>query len=99
MPLERWRHWMALASRFGAPIVGGYVFTYGFVAFAALAGFWLGLSFTESKTLAWMLSLVVYLVAILWGFAARSVTFVWVVLAGGGIAMSFAAWALSREII
>lgn len=79
--------------------MGGYVFTYGFVALATLLGFWLGLYFAESESLAYMLAFIVYLVAILWGFAARGVARVWLVLAGGGIAMSFAAWALSRATI
>lgn len=86
---------LAIASRFGAPILGGFAFTYGFVALATVAGFALGLRFFESWSLANLLSFLVYLVVLLWGFAARSVGRVWLVLGVGGVAMSVAAWALS----
>jgi len=85
-----------VASRFGAAIVGGYLFTYGFAALATLAGFGAGLPWSEAQTLAWMLGALVYLGALLWGFVPRSTVRAWAVLAGGGAAMGMAAWALSR---
>lgn len=84
------------ASRFGAAIVGGYLFAYGFTALATLAGFATGLPFSEAQVLAWMLGALVYLCAMLWGFVPRTVTMAWAVLAGGGAAMGATAWALSR---
>lgn len=85
-----------VASRFAASIVGGYLFTYGFAALATLIGFELGLRWSESQVLAWMLGALVYLGAILWAFVPRSTAVAWSVLGGGGAAMSAVAWALSR---
>lgn len=84
------------ANRFAAAIVGGYLFAYGFTALVTLMGFRAGLPFSDAQVLAWMLGALVYLGAILWGFAPRSVVWAWTVLAGGGAAMGAAAWALSR---
>ena len=82
-------------DRFAAAILGGFVFAYGFVALATLAGFELGLPFFEAWALTMMLAIVVYLAALLWGFAARRTAIVWAVLGGGGCAMAAAAWALA----
>lgn len=84
-------------DRFAAAILGGFVFAYGFVALATLAGFALGLPFFESWALTMMLSIAVYLAALLWGFAARRTAIVWAVLGGGGVAMAAAAWALAKS--
>ncbi len=89
---------LKVANRFAAGVIGGYAFAYGFVALATVAGFAAGLRFFESHTLANLLVFLVYLVALLWGFATRSVTRVWAVLAGGGAVMAAAAWALSRAM-
>lgn len=83
-------------DRFAAAILGGFVFAYGFVGLAALAGFALGLPFFEAWSLTMMLAIAVYLVALLWGFAARRSVVVWAVLGGGGCAMVAAAWALAK---
>jgi hypothetical protein len=83
------------ANRFAAAIVGGFVFSYGFVALATLAGFALGLPFFEAWSLTMMLAIVVYLGALIWGFAARQSWRVWGVLGAGGCAMAAAAWALA----
>ena len=87
---------LAAANRFAAAILGGYLFAYGFTAFATFIGFRLGLPFSEAQVLAWMLGPLVYLAAMLWGFVPRTVMMAWAVLAGGGTAMGAAAWALSR---
>ena len=89
---------ITVASRFGAAIVGGYLFTYGFAALATLAAFGAGLPWSEAQTLAWMLGALVYLGAMLWGFVPRSTLWAWLVLAGGGAAMGAAAWLLSRWV-
>lgn len=86
-------------SRFAAAILGGYLFAYGFTALATLTGFALGLPYSDSQVLAWMLGAFVYLGAILWGFVPRNVTWAWIVLAGGGAAMGAAAWTLSRWMV
>lgn len=83
-------------SRFAGAIVGGYVFAYGFVAASTLAGLNAGLSFNEAQSLAYLLGFIVYLVALLWAFTPKRTLWVWLALGGGGLAMSAAAWALSR---
>ena len=87
---------LGVANRFAAAILGGYAFAFGFVAIASLAGFVAGLRFSDAQTLAWMLGVFVYLVALLWAFTPRSTAFVWSVLGGGGLVMGTAAWCLSR---
>lgn len=87
---------LTTASRFAAAILGGYGFAYGFTALATLGGHRAGLTFSDGQTLAWMVGMLVYLGAILWGFAARSLVWAWVWLAGGGALMGATAFALSR---
>ena len=89
------RPWLA-ANHFAAAIIGGYLFAYGFTALATLAGFAAGLPFSEAQSLAWMLGALVYLGAMLWGFALQGPVRIWLGLAGGGAAMGAAAWLLSR---
>jgi len=87
---------LSAINRFSAAIIGGYLFAYGFTALATLAGFGAGLPFSEAQALAWMTGALVYLGAILWGYVPRTTTRAWLVLAGGGVAMGGAAYALSR---
>lgn len=89
---------LARSGAFAAPILGGFIFAYGFVALFTLAVFGLGMRFFEAWTLSNLLSFTVYLVAIVWGFSARRTALVWLVLGGGGLAMSGAAWLLSRAM-
>lgn len=89
---------LATINRFAAPILGGYVFAYGFVALATLAGYGVGMDFFVAQSLAWMTGLAVFLAAMLWGFAPRRPIVVWGVLAGGGLCMSLAALGLSRAL-
>jgi hypothetical protein len=86
---------LVVANRFAAAIIGGFAFTYGFVALATVAGFALGLPFFEAWSLTMMLAILVYLGAVLWGFVARRTIHVWAVLGGGGCAMAASAWALA----
>jgi hypothetical protein len=87
---------LSAMNRFAAAIIGGYLFAYGFTALATLAGFRVGLPYSEAQVLAWMLGAFVYLGAILWGFVPRSTMQAWFGLAGSGAAMGAAAWILSR---
>lgn len=61
--------WLSVCSRVLVAVVGGYVFTY--TATAALARL-LPLDRIDALTTASLLSFVVYLVFILWAFAAAS---------------------------
>lgn len=90
---------LPIANRFAAAILGGYAFTYGFVALLTLISFANGLRFFEAQALAWMLSFLTYLGALLYGFTAGSTVRVWLLLGGGGGAMGLASWLLSRAIM
>ena len=61
--------WRGIATRTALASLGGYAFTYAFTA--ALAQ-WLPLDPVDAITTASLLSFVVYLVFILWAFAAAS---------------------------
>jgi hypothetical protein len=89
---------LEIFSRWTATVMGGFIFAYGFVALATVLSFTFGLRFSEAWTLSNMLAFVVYLGALLWGFTVRRTPWVWLVLGGGGAAMSAAAWALSRLV-
>lgn len=91
--------WLPVLGRFAGAIAGGYVFTYGFVAMATLAGFAMGLRYLEARTLAWLACFIVYLAAILWAFTERSLMRVWLVLGIGGLALCGSAWLLSRQLL
>ena len=86
-------------GRFAGAIVAGYVFTFGFVGLATLAGFALGLRYFVAETLAWLACFFVYLAAMLWAFTERSLARVWLVLGGGGLALCGSAWLLSRQLL
>jgi len=83
-------------SRFAGAIVGGYVFAFGLVAAGTLVGLNAGLSFDEAQSLAYLLGFIAYLVALLWAFTPKRTLWVWLALGGGGLAMSAAAWAITR---
>ncbi len=87
---------LQISARVAAGIIGGWAFVWGFVTLgiATLPG--AGLSYEDARTLAYLLAFLVYLVVFCWAFAAASVTRVWLVLAGGGAAMTGLAWALLR---
>ena len=91
--------WVPVLGRFAGAIAGGYVFTFGFVALATLAGFALGLRYFVAETLAWLLCFFVYLGTMLWAFSERSLARVWLVLGGGGLAMCVSAWVLARQML
>ncbi|WP_347302718.1 hypothetical protein V5740_12030 [Croceibacterium sp. TMG7-5b_MA50] len=86
-------------SRFGAAIIGGYLFAYGLTAAITLAGFAAGLPFFEAQTLAWLMSFLLYGAAVLWAFAEPRLPVVWLVLGGGGCAMVAACWFVSRQMV
>lgn len=76
--------WPAIAARTGLALLGGYAFTYSFTAaFARL----LPLDPVDAVTTASLLSFVVYLLFMLWAFAAASLRRV---LMGVGIAIPLA---------
>lgn len=87
-----------IVARLGAGIIGSYAFTWGFIALVAAALLSLGLEFHEATDLAWMLGLLVYLLAFCFAFVASSLPRVWLVLGGGGALMTLVGWWLSRSL-
>ena len=90
---------MNIALRIAAGMLGGYAFTWGFIALAITSLFAARLDFHDAETLGTILGFVVFLVVFLWAFAARSVLRVWGGLAGGGALMAGAAWLVQRALL
>ena len=90
---------MNTALRIAAGMLGGYAFTWGFIALAITSLFAARLDFHDAETLGTILGFIVFLVVFLWAFAARSVLRVWGVLAGGGALMAGAAWLVQRALL
>jgi hypothetical protein len=84
-----------VVSRIAAALLGGYAFVWGFTTLLIAAGMTLGARYGDAQTTAYLLAFVVFLIAFLWAFAARSVLRVWALLAGGGAVMTAIAWWLA----
>lgn len=87
-----------IVSRLLASLVGGWGFVWGFSALGIallVAG---GMAYDEAWMLAMLLAFVLFLVLFCWAFAAASLARVWLVLAGGGAAMTLAAWLLVGQL-
>lgn len=91
--------WPAIVSRVAAGLAGGYGFTWGFTALSIALLVAAGMDYGEAWTLAMLLAFLVFLTVICWAFAAASVLRVWLVLAGGGVAMTLAARLLVRQLL
>jgi hypothetical protein len=85
-------------SRVCASILGGYAFTWGFIALGVSSLIAAGLEFHEASSLVSMLGFLLFLCAFCWAFVAASLTRVWTVLGGGGTAMTLAGWSISRAL-
>lgn len=85
--------------RIAAAIFGGYAFTWGFIALGAALMFAAGMPFHDAEHLGYILGLLVFLAVFLWAFAARSLSRVWAVLAGGAIAMAGSASLLQQMLL
>ena len=88
--------WLTISSRVAAALVGGYVFAWGFTALVIAVNVAVGGDYHEGEMLAYLLAFLVYLCVLLWAFAAPSLARVWLVLAGGGLALTGAAWAVMQ---
>jgi hypothetical protein len=82
---------VTLVTRILLAVLGGYASCWGVIALCAAATFPLGLEFHDGEMLGSILALLLYPVALLWAFAARSLWRVGVVLVGGGGLMTAAA--------
>lgn len=88
-----------LASRIAAGMLGGYAFTWGFIALLIGLLFAAKMEFHDAEALGYILGFIVFLGVFLWAFSARSLARVWLVLAGGGASMSGAAWLVQRALL
>jgi len=87
------------ALRVTAAVLGGYAFCWGFIALATSGLFALGMPFHDAEHLGSILGMLLYLATFLWAFAARRLTRVWLVLAGGGALMAGAASLVQRTLL
>ncbi|CAN5223476.1 hypothetical protein BH10PSE18_BH10PSE18_34050 [soil metagenome] len=90
---------MNVTLRIAAGMLGGYAFTWGFIALAIGLLFAADLDFHDAEALGYILGFIVFLVVFLWAFAARRLARVWLVLAGGGALMTGAAWLVQRALL
>lgn len=88
--------WLPFASRIGAALLGGYAFVWGFVCLVVALTLVTGGDYDEGLMLANILAFLVYLSAFLWAFASSSLMRVWLLLAGGGAAMTLMASMLTH---
>jgi hypothetical protein len=90
---------MEITLRTAAAILGGWVFTWGFVACGTAALVGLGVEFHDAEMAMQMLGLLLFLAGFLWSFAARSVLRVCAVCAGGAVLLNTAALLLQRNLL
>lgn len=90
---------MTVVLRIAAGMLGGYAFTWGFIALVIASLFAAGLDFHDAETLGTILGFLMFLAVFLWAFAARNVLRVWSVLAGGGAFMAGGAWLVQRALL
>jgi len=77
-----------VVSRIAAALLGGYVFTWGFIALSLAGLYGLGMRFHDAEALANIIGFLLYLVVFLWAFGAGRLNRVWLVLVGGGLLMA-----------
>lgn len=90
--------WPPVTSRVAASLLGGYAFVWGFTTLLIALALTVGQPFDEARTLAYLLAFLVYLGVFLWAFTASRLALVWLVLAGGGAAMTGVAWWLTQSL-
>jgi hypothetical protein len=84
--------------RIAAAILGGYAFTWGFIALGMAGFFALGMPFHDAEHLTAIIGFLLYLVLFLWAFAARNLARVWAVTAGGALVMAGAASLIQHQL-
>lgn len=88
-----------LLGRIAAAVLGGYAFCWGFIALGLALMYGAGMSFHDAEHLSSIIGLLLFLVVFCWAFAARSLTKVWVWLAGGAALMSGGAELVQRALV
>lgn len=77
-------------------MLGGYAFTWGFVALGVAGLSALGADFHEAEMTMLLLAFLMFLPLFLWAFAAATTVRVWVVLGGGAMIQIVSAWWLQQ---
>lgn len=95
MPYRRIR----ILSRIAASLLGGWFFVWGFSTLMITGLVTLGQPYDEAYTATMLLAFLVFLGMFLWSFTATNLTHLWVLLAGGGVTMTTAAWALQYSLV
>lgn len=90
---------LSVLHRIAAALFGGYAFTWGFTALGVAGLVALGVDFHEAEKALLLLAFLVFLPVFLWAFAAASLARVWVVLCGGAVFMTAAAWGLQWMLL
>lgn len=88
-----------VAARVAASLIGSYAFVWGFGALGISLAVAAGRPYEEAQTLLYLLAFLVYVACFCWAFVAKSLGRVWAVLAGGGAAMTGAAWLVARTLL
>jgi hypothetical protein len=87
---------LQIVSRVAAGVLGGWSFTWGFVMLGIALALAAGMPYADAQTLLYLVAFLVYLVVFCWSFAAASTARVWLVLFGGGAAMTGLGWWMTR---
>ena len=99
IPLTTSLRKFSLPLRILAAILGGWAFSWGFVACGTAALVGLGAPFHDAETACLMLGLLAFLSVFLWAFSASRVLRVATVLPGGALLFHVMALLLQRQIL
>ncbi len=90
---------LALAARVAVALVGGYAFTWGFVALGIAVLTASDVGFHEAEMALLLLAFIVYLGLFLWAFTASGLARVVTVFGGGAVCMTVCAWGVQRAML
>ena len=88
-----------VVSRVAASLLGSYAFVWGLAALGIALAVAAGMAYEDAQTLLYLLAFLLCLACFCWAISARSLVKVWAVLAGGGAALTAAAWFLGRALV
>jgi hypothetical protein len=91
--------YLSVINRITAAILGGYAFTWGFCALSIAGLVALGVSFHAAETGSMLVAFLLFLGLFLWTFAAQNMAKIWLVLAGGAVAMISLSLVLQRALV
>ena len=90
---------LRIASRVGAAVLGGYAFTWGFIALSTALLSKAGMGFHDAEFLSSLIGVLAFLGALLGAIAARRLWPVWAVLLGGGALLAGVGSAVQAALI